>query len=409
MTDCFPTGLMPLAQAKALLFDAITAVSDSELINVTDALDRVLSEPVVASINVPPADNSAMDGYAVCDERGELTQFELIGTAYAGEPFQGDLAAGQAIRIMTGAILPVNATGVEMQENCQVQGQQLLLNGMVPNGQFIRQAGDDISIGSPVLAKGKKLNSVDIGLLASLGCAQVRVLRQLSVAIFSTGDELKTAEQTLRAGDIYESNRAVLSAMLSKMNIKVIDLGIITDNKTAIEQAFLQANQQADAVISSGGVSVGDADFTHQVLHQIGDVGFYKIAMKPGKPFAFGQLTNSYFFGLPGNPVSATVTFDQLVRPALELLSGQVQQHRLRPKARLTSPIKKRSGRADFQRGVASVDENGQLQVAPLSKQSSGVLSSMSQANCYLVLSAEQAGLEAGEAVTIALFDGADF
>jgi len=409
MIDCCSApNLMPLAQAKEKLLDTISSIEETELVKLDDADGRVLACNVNSPINVPAHNNSAMDGYAFYFETAVAdaqTSFECVGRAMAGAPFEGNLEAGQCIRIMTGAVVPDSASSVEMQENVKAEDSSIVLQYPLKQGNHIRQAGEDISADERVFEKGHTLNAVDIGLLASLGVAEVSVYRKAKVAIFSTGDELKSPGQTLAHGDIYESNSQVIKAMLSRMNIDVLDLGIIPDTPEEIEAAFNHANEHADAVISSGGVSVGEADYTKEVLDKLGNIEFWKVAMKPGKPFAFGLLTNSIFFGLPGNPVSATVTFHQLAVPALRKLSGADTTENLQFNAVTTSKVKKRAGRMDFQRGIATVDATGVLTVAPLGHQGSGVLSSLSKANCYLVLPQEHEGCEAGKTVKIELFD----
>ena len=412
MVDCCSApGLMPMNKAKETLLANIKPLTDTENIALIDCDSRVCASTVISPINVPAHNNSAMDGYAFCADFSQQpfinanTTFTLVGTAMAGQPYTGTLAIGECIRIMTGAVVPDSANTVEMQENITVNNTTITTTQTTPKGNHIRLAGEDIAQGEQVFTQGHKFSSIDIGLLASLGVNSINVLRKPVVAVFSTGDELKLASDSLALGDIYESNRYVLIAMLKRMNVDVIDLGIISDDKEKIRQAFLTADQKADVVVSSGGVSVGDADYTKEVLEELGHIAFWKIAMKPGKPFAFGHLENSLFFGLPGNPVSATVTFHQLAIPAIKKLSGQKNTAPLLLSAKTTDKIKKRAGRMDFQRGIAFTTENNQLMVTPLTHQGSGVLSSMSQANCYIVLSQEHTGCSVGEHVNIELFD----
>ncbi|NTS76199.1 molybdopterin molybdotransferase MoeA [Catenovulum sp. SM1970] len=406
---CASPNLMPLEQAQQQLCSAISAVTETQTIKVEHAYGRVLARQVISDTNVPNHNNSAMDGFAVCDQAirsaGEvLTQFEVVGTALAGQPYTGQLSQGQAIHIMTGAVVPSEADGVIMKEQTQLVDRVLTIEKPVKPDANVRFAGEDIAKGETVFNANHQLRSVDLGLLASLGVAEVQVLRRVKVAVFSTGDELKQAGETLSEGDIYESNRTVLLNMLKQMHVDVIDLGIIPDDYQAIKQAFLTADEQADIVISSGGVSVGDADFTKQVLAEIGEIGFWKIAIKPGKPFAFGQLPNSWFFGLPGNPVSATVTLDQLARVGIEQCAGLIKPSNLVLTAIATSEIKKRPGRQDFQRGIVGTNSQGELEVSSIKNQSSGVLSSLSKANCYIVLPAESGSVDAGQTVKVTLF-----
>ncbi|WP_448210975.1 molybdopterin molybdotransferase MoeA [Colwellia sp. MEBiC06753] len=412
MVDCCSApGLMPLAQAKAKLLEKINPVQETEPIAISACLQRVNASQIVSPINVPAHNNSAMDGYAFhadfshTDSIAAGQTFELVGTAMAGKPFTGELTLGQCIRIMTGAVVPQSANTIEMQENITVSETQVTLNQALPLGNHIRNAGEDIAIDQTVFESGHLFSAADIGLLASLGIAEVDVKRRPKVAVFSTGDELKSAGQPLALGDIYESNRHVIIAMLERMNIEVIDFGIIADDYDKIKQTFIEADDLADAVISSGGVSVGDADYTKDVLAELGHIDFWKIAIKPGKPFAFGQLPNSVFFGLPGNPVSATVTFHLLAVQALKKMMGTDFSEPILIPAITTAKVKKRAGRMDFQRGIASTNAQGQLTVTPLAHQGSGILSSISKANCYLVLAEEHQGCDAGEIVNIQLFD----
>jgi len=415
MADCCSApGLMPFEQAKHTLLEAVNKVTDVESVNIEDADRRVLAKDITSPLNVPAHNNSAMDGYALRDDslaqnEAGISDFELIGTAFAGAPFQGELKDGQCIRIMTGAVVPDSANTVVMQENVvnieNEVGSTVTLSQAAKLNSNIRLAGEDIKQGQTVFSAGYQLKAVDIGLLASLGLPQVEVLRKLKVAVFSTGDELKLPGQPLTQGDIYESNSQVLVAMLTRLGVDVIPMGIIPDTFEAIKQAFTQADEQADAVISSGGVSVGEADYTKDVLDELGQVDFWKVAMKPGKPFAFGQLPNSFFFGLPGNPVSATVTFHQLAKPALMTMAGSAVNEAPKLQAIVTDKIKKKPGRMDFQRGIAAINEQGQLYVTPLSAQGSGILSSISRANCYIVLAQDNAGHQAGDTVSVELFD----
>ncbi|WP_394174076.1 molybdopterin molybdotransferase MoeA [Thalassotalea litorea] len=410
MVDCCSApNLMPMQDALAKLLNNIAPIDTVEDISISHADMRVVAHEIISPINVPAHNNSAMDGYAICGKLSDAVieagaEFTVVGVALAGQPFTGELAAGQCIRIMTGAVVPQSANAVEMQENVQVSGKQITLKQALKLGSHIRLAGEDIGKNQPVFSCGHRFKSVDVGLLASLGIDKVCVYQKPKVAIFSTGDELKSPGDTLNEGDIYESNRHAIIAMLKRINVDIIDFGIIGDDPVKIRDAFIQANNTADAVISTGGVSVGDADYTKDVLDELGQIEFWKVAMKPGKPFAFGNLPDSVFFGLPGNPVSATVTFHQLVVPALMKMSGAAQIAPLTLKATTNMAIKKRPGRMDFQRGVASV-EAGILTVTPLSHQGSGVLSSISKANCYIVLSQQHSGCSAGEQVDVQLFD----
>jgi molybdopterin molybdotransferase len=408
MADCCSApGLMPFDEALSNLLNTVSEVTEVERVAITDADQRVLAQDIVSPLNVPAHNNSAMDGYALSDAHS--TQYTLVGTALAGDPFAGQLNTGECIRIMTGAVVPETATTVVMQENVDAIhtniGNVITLSQPAKANSNIRLAGEDIKTGQTVFSAGHQLNAVDIGLLSSLGLESVEVLRKLKVAIFATGDELKSPGQALSTGDIYESNSTVVIGMLDRLGFDVLNLGIIPDKYELIKQAFLTADEQADAVISSGGVSVGDADYTKDCLDELGDIGFWKVAMKPGKPFAFGQLPNSVFFGLPGNPVSATVTFHKLAMPALQKMAGAPLVMPMLLKAGVTHKLKKRPGRMDFQRGIARNDNQGNLVVTPASSQGSGILSSLSNANCYIVLSQDSSDVEQNDLVDIEMFD----
>lgn len=422
MTTCDNApDLMPFELAKSTLLSNVNKITQTELIDIQDADLRIIAHPVTSPSNVPAFNNSAMDGYAIRDDSLSsdtpaipfssdnntlLTQFKLVGTSMAGTPYKGCLNHGECIRIMTGAVVPQNANSVVMQENVDKTSNTLITLLQSTNYQSnIRFAGEDIQENQTLFEIGHKLNAIDIGLLSSLGLSKIRVFKKLKVAVFSTGDELKMPGEVLNEGEIYESNSQVLVAMLTRLNVSVINLGIIKDDKQAIINAFVKADQEADVVITSGGVSVGDADYTKEVLSEIGHIGFWKVAIKPGKPFAFGTLKNSVFFGLPGNPVSAAVTFHQLALPALRYMSGSLTITNTRLNATTTNTIKKRAGRMDFQRGIMSVSEQGNIQVTPLPAQGSGILSSISKANCYIILEQDNQGHQVGDTVKIELFD----
>ena len=347
-----------------------------------------------------------MDGYAFAHESLQNQQsLTLVGRSMAGQPFEGECKKGQCIRIMTGAKIPADCDTVEMQENCQVDGENIHFLAPRHRGDNVRLAGEDISRDQVVFKTGRRLSAIDIGVLASLGINELSVYRKLNVALIATGDELKALGQPLESGDIFESNSYALSAMLKNLNVNVINFGVIADDEKAIREAFLQADAQADAVISSGGVSVGDADYTKLVLEQIGEIAFWKIAMKPGKPFAFGKLPNSIFFGLPGNPVSAMVTADLLAMPALMKLQNCQANPAITLHAKTVTDLRKAPGRMDFQRGVLSYNEQGELMVTSTGNQGSGILTSIAAANCYIVLPAEQGRVKANATVNIRLFE----
>lgn len=409
MDNCAQPGLLAVEEALARIFNQLNPVQESETLPLHDALDRVLASAIAAPINVPAGDNSAMDGYALRlqDAAGNLQatdSLQIVGQSLAGHPFAGEVQQGQCVRIMTGALVPAGADTVVMQENTRRTGEQLVLTQIPMVGENIRRAGEDIQLGSQVYAAGQRLSALDIGLLASLGLAQVPVIRRLRIAILTTGDELLPAGAAPAAGKIYDSNRPLLAALLTRLPVEVMDLGIIADDIPALRSAFSKAMQWADVVISTGGVSVGDADYTKDVLAELGSIDFWKIAMKPGKPFAFGRLRQGWFFGLPGNPVSTAVTYHQLVAPGLRYLAGEKMLPQQILSATAGHALKKQPGRTDFQRGILT-NTNGVNTVISAGLQNSGVLSAMARANCYIRIEAEQGSVAAGETVSVIPFD----
>lgn len=405
-------GLIPLETALEKMLSRISAVSETQTLALLQAAGRITAAPVISPIDVPGFDNSAMDGYAVrMADIASGVRLPVAGKAFAGQPFSGVWPQGTCIRIMTGAPVPVGTDAVIMQEDADVSDDGIGFTAPIRAGQNIRRRGEDIIEGTAIIESGRKLSAAELAMIASLGIKEVQVYRPIKAAVFSTGDELRLPGESLADGQIYDTNRLAVHLMLSQLGCEVIDLGIIPDNEDALRAAFHQADLQADVVISSGGVSVGEADYTKQILEELGEVGFWKLAIKPGKPFAFGRLSNSWFCGLPGNPVSAAVTFYQLVQPLLARLSGQkglALPARLR--VRTAEKLKKTPGRLDFQRGILKTGTNGELEVHSTGHQGSHIFSSFSQANCFVVLERERGQVEAGEWVDVepfnALFGG---
>ncbi|MGL5130695.1 MAG: molybdopterin molybdotransferase MoeA [Aeromonas popoffii] len=400
------SGLLPLSDALQGMLDQLACCCDTEQVPLPHALGRVLAADIASPLSVPPFDNAAMDGYAVrLADLATGTPLIMAGKAFAGQPYQGEWPAGHCVRIMTGAPVPEGTDAVVMQEETRADGDKIAF--LVPPipGQNIRRRGEDIREGASVLSSGTRLTPRELPLLASLGIATMPVRRPLRVAIFSTGDELKPVGTPLAHGDIYDSNRYGVKAMLARLGCECLDLGIIPDDPAQLRAAFQQADREADALITTGGVSVGEADFTKQLLEELGEIGFWKLAIKPGKPFAFGRLHNAWFFGLPGNPVSAMVTFDQLVQPALAKLAGQQFERPLQLQAIASEPLKKAPGRLDFQRGILRLGPDG-LEVRSTGSQDSAVFSSLSRANCYIILERERGRVAAGETVTVEPFGG---
>ena len=392
-----------LDNSKAIVYP----VSRRQETALTNALGRVLAERVYAPVNMPRDRNAAMDGYAFSSlavAHGQAFNLDLAGTSWAGRPFQGQLQTGQCIRIFTGAVVPEQADSVVMQEHVQVQGQKIHFSAGTKLLQNIREIGEDVKQGSCLIAPPKKLTAVDLGLLASAGIGRVSVKRRIKIAYFSTGDELSPLGQPLEPGKIYDSNRIILGGLLNDPRYSAVDLGVIPDNKQLLEQSLMAAAKNHDVIITTGGVSVGEADYVKEILQNCGQVNFWKIAIKPGKPLAFGKIGQCCFFGLPGNPIAVVVTFQQLVAPALRQLSGEPVGKPIRFTATCTTALKKSPGRLEYQRGIFSQDENGNIFVASAGLQGSHILSSMSQSNCYIVLPNACKGIQAGDSVTIEPF-----
>jgi len=408
MDDYDPNSLL-VEEALQRIEDSITSITKNEELPIQDALNRTLTETVNSSINVPPYTNSAMDGYAVrgadLPDHGNK-RFTLTGTVMAGKPIDQIIDAGECARIMTGAKMPEGTDTVIMQEHVSVDGNNINIGDQHKPGQNVRHLGEDITRGQTVLDKGKRLTPADLGLLASLGIAKVRVSRNVRVAFFSTGDELVSVGKPLEEGQIYDSNRYTLHAMLQRFGADIVDLGVVKDDKQSIEDAFASAAQQADVLISTGGVSVGDADYVKETMEKLGSVKFWKIAMKPGRPLAFGIINECLFFGLPGNPVSTMVTFYQFVLPALKKMQGVLETPSIMLQMRCTSSLRKVAGRIEYQRGVMEQTESGELVVTAVRGQGSHILSSMSKANCFIILPMECVGLESGSIVTVQPFAG---
>lgn len=399
--------MLSVQDAVQHMLQAITPIQETETVPLAQAVNLVLARAILSPINSPNYTNSAMDGYAFnAAELASLTppfNLKCVGESLAGHPYKGTLAAGACIRIMTGAVVPDSVDTVVPVENTAADADSMItFLEPVRAGSNIRYQGEELQVGQEIYPAGHAISPVDIGMLASLGFNQLQVYKRLKVAVFSTGDELVLPGQTCQPHQLYDSNRYVLHAMLEQLGFEVINLGLIPDDPAHIAATFEQAATQAHAIICSGGVSVGDADYTKQVIDELGQVGFWKVAMKPGKPFAFGTLKDRYFFGLPGNPVSATVTFMQLAQPALEHLSGQLvtQYQPTLFHAIAAEPLKKRPGRADFQRGIVRY-EQGENRVYSTGQQGSGMLSSLVEANCLIHLTAEQGSVQTGDSVLI--------
>ena len=408
--DDYDPNSMPVAKAREFIQAYLTPIAGTEKINIRAALGRVLAEEIVSPINVPSHVNSAMDGYAVRFKdlnANSETVLRMIGTALAGKSYVGQVGGKQCVRIMTGAVLPEGTDTVIMQEQASTDGQNIRFGGGHKLGQNIRQAGEDLAIGQVVLKSGKHIRPAELGLMASLGIAEITVRRRLRVAFFSTGDELRSIGSPLEEGQIYDSNRYTIHGMLTRLGADVLDMGVVKDDPASLERALSEAAATSDVVITSGGVSVGEADYIKELLSRLGEVVFWKIAMKPGRPLAYGKIGKSHFFGLPGNPVSVMVTFYQFVREALLILMGRKEDIAMPVlKATCASALKKAPGRTEFQRGILSQDANGAWSVRVTGEQGSGILRSMSEANCFIILPETQGNVAPGTQVEVQVLDG---
>ena len=406
---------MTVPQAQKIIHDFVQPISSIERVAIRSALDRTLAADIISTIDVPANDNSAMDGYALRgdDLAGNRTlTLRIVGSVHAGQQFDGAVAAGECVHIMTGAAMPADCDTVipqEFTEN-QTDASVTIPAGRVRRGDNRRLRGEDLRNGQTALRAGKILRPADIGMLASLGVAEIPVQRRLRVAFFSTGDELRSVGEPLDPGCVYDSNRYTLYGMLTRLGCDIIDMGVVRDDPVAMEAAFRSACEHADAVITSGGVSVGAADYTKQTMTKLGDMLFWKIGMRPGRPMAFGRIAShdrgAYLFGLPGNPVAVMVSFYFFVRDALLRMSGADASPLPRLQATSLSAIRKKPGRTEYQRGILAPDSDGVWKVKLTGAQGSGILRSMSDANCIIVLDDAQGDVAAGDPVQVVLFDG---
>ena len=405
----FESDWISVAAALGHIKSHLIPLSDAVKRPLRDCLGQVLAQSIISPIDVPGHTNSAMDGYALKGSdlpEDETVTLKIIGTAMAGAPFNGSCERGECVRIMTGAIMPEGTDSIVMQEQSErLDDTSVKIGTGHRKGQNVRYAGEDIAAGAEVFSSGRRISPADLGVLASFGFAEVSVKRRVRVAFFSTGDELRSVGEVLSDGQIYDSNRYTLFGMLSKLDVDIYDMGVVPDQPEAVKQAFEQAAGMADVVITSGGVSVGDADYIKPTLREMGTINFWKIAMKPGRPLTYGQLGKAHFFGLPGNPVAVMVTFLQFVKPALQQLSGETNITPLILNAICQNDIRKRSGRTEYQRGIYKQCQDGSLTVELTGRQGSGILSSMSEANCLIVLSDGQANVAKGDNVLIELLN----
>ncbi len=410
----YDPNALPADAVDEFLARLVEPVAQTERVGLFDALDRVLAEDLIAPLSVPPHDNSAMDGYAFAGaqlQAGQALALRVVGTAYAGAAWLGELGAGQCVKIMTGAVMPAGLDTVVPLELTRLEGEWVHLPAdALRAGDNRRLLGEDLMAGQPALLAGSRIGPAALGLIASLGLAEVTVRRRVRVAFFSTGDEILSLGQAPREGAVYDSNRYTLFGLLRRLGVELIDLGAVPDQADSLEAAFRQAARRADAVITSGGVSVGEADHTKAVMRRLGEMAFWRIAMRPGRPMAVGRLQqdghSALLFGLPGNPVAVMVTFLAFVRPALLRLMGASQTQPLRVTAHSEQAMRKKPGRTEFQRGIASRAADGSLQVRSTGSQGSGVLRSMAEANCLIRLDHDQGNVAVSDPVELLLFDG---
>ncbi len=398
--------LLSVSQAQQKIDDAIFPLNETENLPLKDALKRVLAEDVFAKIYLPTERNSAMDGYALKSSdlnQNETTILKNIGISWAGKPFEGELKTGECVRIFTGAVLPENADSVVMQEKVEIDGENVIFSAETKTKQNVREIGEDVKQGDLLCALGKEITAADLGLFAAAGISEVCVKRKINIIFFSTGDELVALDSTLKSGQIYDSNRYLLAGLLDDKKHNVVDGCVIPDDKNLLEKTLVEASKNYDVIITTGGASVGEADYVKEILARCGEVNFWKVAMKPGKPLAFGKIGACYFFGLPGNPIAVSATFEVIVKSALTKLEGANFKSVWQIKAICKSILKKSAGRQDYQRGILSQDDAGNFSVISAGKQGSNILSAMSKANCYIVLSADCAGVQVGETVNVIL------
>ncbi|EJI1381988.1 bifunctional molybdopterin-guanine dinucleotide biosynthesis adaptor protein MobB/molybdopterin molybdotransferase MoeA [Vibrio alginolyticus] len=405
--DTLSPAFLSVVQGQEKILSLVNTVSEIEACKIENAYGRVLAEHIVSPVNVPQYTNSAMDGYAIRSDDVDRDSYQVVAEVMAGHAYEQPLDVGQAVKIMTGAPTPRNGDTVVMREQAIQEGDKVTFNGAnIKAGQNVRQAGEDLAIGSDVFTAGTRLASPEMGMIASLGFGEANVFRKLKVAVFSTGDEVQAPGTEQKANSIYDSNRFTIMGMLEKLGCEILDFGILEDNEQLMIEALENASAQADVVMTSGGVSVGDADYIKLALDKLGQIDFWRINMRPGRPLAFGQINNKPFFGLPGNPVAVMVSFINFVEPALRKMQGEQGWKPLKVNAIATENLRSRQGRTEFSRGVYELDATGRLTVRTTGKQGSGILRSMSEANCLIEISPAIDTVKAGESVTIIPLQG---
>ncbi|MEH0803358.1 bifunctional molybdopterin-guanine dinucleotide biosynthesis adaptor protein MobB/molybdopterin molybdotransferase MoeA [Vibrio alginolyticus] len=405
--DTLSPAFLSVVQGQEKILSLVNTVSEIEACKIENAYGRVLAEHIVSPVNVPQYTNSAMDGYAIRSDDVDRDSYQVVAEVMAGHAYDQPLEVGQAVKIMTGAPTPRNGDTVVMREQATQEGDKVTFNGAnIKAGQNVRQAGEDLAIGSDVFTAGTRLASPEMGMIASLGFGEANVFRKFKVAVFSTGDEVQAPGTEQKANSIYDSNRFTIMGMLEKLGCEILDFGILEDNEQLMIEALENASAQADVVMTSGGVSVGDADYIKLALDKLGQIDFWRINMRPGRPLAFGQINNKPFFGLPGNPVAVMVSFINFVEPALRKMQGEQGWKPLKVNAIATENLRSRQGRTEFSRGIYELDNTGRLTVRTTGKQGSGILRSMSEANCLIEISPAIDTVKAGESVTIIPLQG---
>ncbi|EGQ7819703.1 bifunctional molybdopterin-guanine dinucleotide biosynthesis adaptor protein MobB/molybdopterin molybdotransferase MoeA [Vibrio parahaemolyticus] len=405
--DTLSPAFLSVVQGQEKILSLVNTVSEIEACKIENAYGRVLAEDIISPVNVPQYTNSAMDGYAIRSDDVDRDSYQVVAEVMAGHAYDQPLQVGQAVKIMTGAPTPLNGDTVVMREQASQEGDKVTFNGAhIKAGQNVRQAGEDLAIGSDVFTAGTRLASPEMGMIASLGFGEANVFRKLKVAVFSTGDEVQAPGTEQKANSIYDSNRFTIMGMLEKLGCEILDFGILEDNEQLMIEALENASAQADVVMTSGGVSVGDADYIKLALDKLGQIDFWRINMRPGRPLAFGQINNKPFFGLPGNPVAVMVSFINFVEPALRKMQGEQGWKPLKVNAIATENLRSRQGRTEFSRGIYELDDTGRLTVRTTGKQGSGILRSMSEANCLIEISPAIDTVKAGESVTIIPLQG---
>ncbi|CAI2314303.1 TPA: bifunctional molybdopterin-guanine dinucleotide biosynthesis adaptor protein MobB/molybdopterin molybdotransferase MoeA [Vibrio parahaemolyticus] len=405
--DTLSPAFLSVVQGQEKILSLVNTVSEIEACKIENAYGRVLAEDIISPVNVPQYTNSAMDGYAIRSDDVDRDSYQVVAEVMAGHAYDQSLQVGQAVKIMTGAPTPLNGDTVVMREQASQEGDKVTFNGAnIKAGQNVRQAGEDLAIGSDVFTAGTRLASPEMGMIASLGFGEANVFRKLKVAVFSTGDEVQAPGTEQKANSIYDSNRFTIMGMLEKLGCEILDFGILEDNEQLMIEALENASAQADVVMTSGGVSVGDADYIKLALDKLGQIDFWRINMRPGRPLAFGQINNKPFFGLPGNPVAVMVSFINFVEPALRKMQGEQGWKPLKVNAIATENLRSRQGRTEFSRGIYELDNTGRLTVRTTGKQGSGILRSMSEANCLIEISPAIDTVKAGESVTIIPLQG---